>query len=130
MPKSLIKRYLIVGGTAYLIEMASLFIFRHVIGFGPLKSVAISFWIGFIVAFVLQKLVTFQSYGKKIKVLAPQLIVYSILVAFNYALTLLAVKLFSRNFSVFIIRTVVIILITTINFTVYKVIFRTPAAEE
>ena len=117
-------RYLIVGGSAYLIEMISLYLLHHGLGLSPIKSVAISFWIGFVTAFILQKLITFQNYEKRVHIVVSQVVVYSLLVAFNYVLTLLAVKIFAGSTSVFIIRTCVIIITVPINYIVYKLLFK------
>lgn len=129
MPKRLIIRYLIVGGSAYLIEMFSLYILKHVLNLSSLKAVAISFWIGLVAAFILQKYITFQNYDKKLHILGSQIVFYSMLVAFNYVLTLYAVKIFSGSFSVFVIRTAVIIFSTGINFLVYRIIFKNSLPE-
>ena len=124
-----LKRYLIVGASAYLIEMLSLYGLRSGVGLSPLKAIAISFWVGFTVAFILQKLVTFQNYDKRAKVVANQLVRYGLLVAWNYGFTLLVVRLFSHFVSVFIIRTVVILIITSWNFIIYKSLFKEPVKE-
>ena len=126
MPKSQLLRYLIIGGTAYLIEMGSIYFMKKELNFSSIKAVAISFWIGFIAAFLLQKLVTFKNYEKKLHIILKQLIIYSILVIFNYFSTLLIVKLFSTHISVYILRTAVIIILTTVNFYIYKRIFNNP----
>jgi putative flippase GtrA len=119
---SQLKRYLLVGGSAYLIEMACLYSLHHVLGLSSIASVAISFWVGLVAAFILQKWVTFQNYDKRARVLASQILTYGLLVVWNYAFTLLAVKLFS-SISVIIVRTVVILIITSWNFIIYKSLF-------
>lgn len=117
-------RYLIVGGFAYLIEMGALFGLRDGLGLSPLRAVAISFWVGLIVAFFLQKFVTFKNYDKSKRAIATQLIGYAILVGWNYIFTLAVVKLFENHFSVFIIRTIAILIITSWNFFIYQVLFK------
>ena len=124
MPKSRLLRYLVVGGTAYLIEMVSLYVLHNNFGFSSLAAVAISFWIGFIVAFFLQKFVAFQNHDKRPHVIASQLVGYAALVAWNYGFTLLAVKYFASHGSVFLIRTVVILIVTLWNYSIYKVLFK------
>jgi putative flippase GtrA len=113
-------RYILVGGSAYLVEMGTLYGLHHGLGLGPLASVAISFWVGFIVAFVLQKTIVFKNYERGAKVLSRQLGIYSLLIVWNYLFTLVMVKLLSDTFSVFIIRTGVIAIITLWNFYLYK----------
>lgn len=116
-------RYLLVGATAYVIEMSALFFLRRIFHFSPVSAVAISFWIGLLTAFVLQKIVTFKNHHKEPHILIKQIIGYSILVLWNYIFTLLMVKFFSNVFSVFIIRTAVILIVTIWNFAIYKHIF-------
>lgn len=121
--KTNLKRYLVVGAVAYLVEMFSLFGLHHGLSFSPIKAVAVSFWVGFIVAFTLQKLVAFQNYDKRARAVAGQLAYYSLLVAWNYMFTLAMVKLFNHLASVFIIRTMVILIITSWNFIIYSALF-------
>jgi putative flippase GtrA len=122
--KQIIK-YVIVGGLAYILEMGALYVFRSMLGLSPVHAVAISFWLGFIAAFALQKIVTFQNYARHPRTLTIQLAGYSALVAWNYLITLLAVKVFANNASVFIIRTIVIIIVTIWNFAIYRYLFHT-----
>lgn len=116
-------RYLFVGGLSYLIEIGSLYYMSAVLGIEPLWSVAISFWVGFVVAYVLQKVITFQNREHTKKAIATQLVSYSLLVAWNYAFTLVAVGLCEQFTSVVVIRTIVIIITTMWNFFIYQRIF-------
>lgn len=120
MISSHLKRYVVVGIVAYLSEMAVLFGLKDLVGLSSLKAVAISFWTGLVVAFILQKIVTFQNHDRSLHMLSKQLAGYSILVGFNYLFTLLMVGIFSDKVSVFVIRTAVIILSTGWNFIIYK----------
>lgn len=121
--KKLAGRYLLVGITAYLIEMGVLYFFRQVLHLGPLLSVAVSFWVGFAAAFVMQKLITFENYARSASTITKQLGGYGLLVLWNYGFTLLAVHAFSRLTSVFVIRTLAIAVITSWNFAIYKHLF-------
>jgi len=124
MPKNTLVRYLVVGGVAYLIEMGFLYFLKYGAHASSLESVAISFWIGLVAAFVMQKFITFQNYESKTKEVAKQLLGYGILVAWNYGFTLLAVHIFEKSFSVFVIRTAAILIITSWNFIIYKALFK------
>jgi putative flippase GtrA len=130
MPKRTLVRYILVGGVAYFLEITSLYFLNHVAGLSPLKSVAISFWVGFVVAFVLQKFITFQNYDKRARIVMGQLALYSLLVVWNYAFTLVLVKFFASTISVFIVRTVAILIITSWNFFIYKVLFKASQEEK
>ena len=59
-------RYLLVGGLAYIFEIFSIFILKS-IGLSSVEAVAISFWIGLVAAFILQKYIAFQNFDKDIK---------------------------------------------------------------
>lgn len=124
MPKDILKRYLIVGGISYLVEMGALYGLHHGLGFSAVKSVAFSFWVGLIVAFILQKLVAFQNYEHSAKTLTQQIGGYGILVAWNYAFSLIATDIFAKHASVFIIRTISILIITSWNYIIYKALFK------
>jgi putative flippase GtrA len=116
-------RYVIVGGTAYLIEMATLFGLKDGAKFSSIKSVAISYWVGLVVAFLLQKIVTFKNHDRRVHILAKQIVIYALLVVFNYLVTLIAVKLLTPRISVFVVRTAVIALGTIWNYFIYGLIF-------
>jgi putative flippase GtrA len=116
-------RYVIVGGTAYLIEMATLLGLKDGAKFSSIKSVAISYWVGLVVAFLLQKIVTFKNHDRRVHILAKQIVIYALLVVFNYLVTLIAVKLLTPRISVFVVRTLVIALGTIWNYFIYGLIF-------
>ena len=119
-----VVRYIFVGGFSFVIEIATLYTLNQLLHVSPTVSVAISFWVGFIVAYTLQKLVTFQNKEKSRRALTKQLVGYSLLVAWNYAFTLIVVELFHASISVIILRTIVIAITTTWNYFLYKKLFK------
>ncbi len=123
--------YLVVGVSSYLVEIGSLYILKVIVGLPDLTAVAISFWIGFVVAFILQKWVTFKNHDKQPKTITKQIVTYSLLVLFNYLFTLGIVALFSQAVSVFIVRTIAIAIITIWNYAIYRtVIFKVSDANK
>ena len=124
MPSSLLKRYILVGGTSFCIEIVALYVLKNIIKLSPESSVAISFWIGFVCGFILQKHVTYKNKHKAPHLLARQLVMYAALVLFNYIFTIAAVNIFKQHMSVFIIRTAVVLVTTSWNFFAYKLIFK------
>ena len=126
MNRRLLQRYVITGGSAYIIEMLVLLGLRDGLRLGSVASVAISFWVGFAVAFLLQKFIAFENHEKKTRVVAKQLGFYAILAGWNYIFTLIIVSLFASVASVFVLRTLAIIIITMWNFLVYKKLFSAP----
>ncbi len=123
MRSNLYKRYLLVGGSSFCIELAVLYVLKNVLKLSSEAAVTISFWTGFMVAFTLQKQITYQNKQKAPLMLARQLATYSALVAFNYLFTLLMVIIFKNNASVFIIRSIVVFFTTLWNYFAYKIIF-------
>ena len=119
-----IIRYLFVGGLSFVIEISVLYILNQLLHIHPTVSVAISFWVGFIVAYVLQKLVTFKNKERTRRAIAKQLIGYSLLVLWNYLFTLAVVELFQDSLSVLLLRAIVIAITTIWNYVLYKKLFR------
>ena len=119
-----IIRYLFVGGFSFVIEITLLYILNRTFHISAAISVTISFWVGFIVAYVLQKLVAFQNKEKSRRVITIQIIGYSLLVLWNYGFTILVVELFHSSVSVVVLRTIVIAITTVWNYALYKKLFK------
>ena len=117
-------RYVFVGGLAYVVEMVVLFGLQDILHLDAILAVAISFWVGFAAAFLLQKYVAFQHHDGRTHVVARQLIIYSALVVWNFSFTLLVAHFFGVYASIFLLRTVVILIVTIWNFAVYRILFR------
>ena len=123
IPNSKILKYLIVGGTAYLFEMGVIYLLHKILKYSPVTAVAISYWLGLVAAFILQKTITFQNRDMSRKGLRRQIWLYTLLVVFNYAFSLAIVKIFAEVASVYVLRTVAIIITTAWNYLVYHKIF-------
>lgn len=118
-------RYAISGGTAYLLELLALFVLVGVFYFDSIAAVAVSFWIGLIASFTLQKILAFQNHVRSTQRLLQQALLYGALILFNYAFTLLFVAILAPVASVFVARTGAIAFTTIWNFIAYrKIIFR------
>jgi len=122
LKKNRLARYIFVGGLAYLIEMFAIYLLKA-LGLSSVQSVAVSYWVGLITAFVLQKYIAFENYEKDIKSIAKQLTYYLLLVFFNYIFSLSIVYLLDKSFDVYLLRTSVIIICTFWNYLIYKKIF-------
>lgn len=127
MNRSGLVKYIAVGGAAYICEISTLLVLTRIFKFSGFKAVAVSFWVGFVVAFVLQKLITFQNYDNSAPEVGKQLGLYSLLVGWNYGFTLLAVNALQSLAPVLVIRTFVILIVTFWNYYLYKHIFRQKA---
>ncbi len=118
-------RYVVVGGSAYLLEMSFIILMEHATNLSSVQLVAISFWLGLTYAFIAQKYVTFKERSKELRVLRKQTTLYILLVAWNYLFTLVVTQLLSDVLPVLAIRTLVILTITIWNYQIYKHIFDT-----
>ena len=122
-------RYLIVGGSVYLFELVVIIIAQRR-GAGPVLAVALSFILGTLISFLLQKLVTFDDRRMHHRVVVPQLIAACILVAFNFGFTVLVSKLLADIVPALISRTIALLLTTIWNFYLYRTrIFKNTAEE-
>jgi putative flippase GtrA len=121
-------RYLIIGGSVYLLELVVIFA-ALAAGTSSVTAVGLSFWIGLVVSFLLQKLVTFGDKRLHHKVLIPQIIAFSLLVLFNFGFTLLVTAWLSPPVPAVITRTLALGTTTLWNFYLYKTrIFNTDVA--
>lgn len=114
--------YLIIGVSVYLFELLVIFV-AQTLGASSLLAVGLSFWIGLLVSFSLQKVVTFGDKRIHHHVLLAQGVMFSLLVFFNFSFTLLVTQLLVGIVPSFIARTVALAITTTWNFYLYKTKF-------
>jgi len=112
-------RYLTIGGSVYLLELVVIIIAQR-LGASAVLAVGLSFWIGLVVSFSLQKLITFNDRRLHHRVLIPQVVAFSLLVLFNFAFTLAVTKLLGSNVPAVVSRTIALGLTTIWNFYLYK----------
>lgn len=113
------RRYITIGISVYLFEILVIIIAQW-LGASPVLAVGISYWMGLVVSFILQKIVTFKDARMHHKVLIPQIIAFCLLVLFNFGLTLLITKLLSPPLPAVLSRTIALGLTTIWNFYLYK----------
>lgn len=120
-----IGRYLVIGGSVYVFELVVIVVAQKM-GANSLLAVALSFWLGLIVSFFLQKLVTFNDKRMHHKILIPQLVAVTLLVLFNFGFTLLVTKLLQHVIPAVATRTLALGITTLWNFYLYRTrIFKT-----
>jgi Predicted membrane protein len=118
-------RYLIVGGSVYVFELAVI-VAAEAMGAGPTLAVAISFCLGTLVSFFLQKLVAFGDKRMHHRVLVPQLIATTLLVLWNLGFSVAFTWALQDHLPAVVTRTVALGITTIWNFYLYKTrIFRT-----
>lgn len=117
-------RYLLIGGSVYVLEMVTIIIAQG-LGADAILSVGVSFGIGIVASFMLQKFVTFGDNRTQHKVLATQIIAFVLLVLFNFAFTLFMTGILAATIPATIARTLILGITTVWNFYLYKTrIFR------
>jgi len=112
-------RYLVVGVSVYIFELVVIFVAQH-LGANAVVAVGLSFWLGLMVSFVLQKFVTFGDKRTHHRILLPQLMAVTALVLFNFGFTVLVAQLLSHVFPAVVIRTLALGVTTIWNFYLYK----------
>jgi putative flippase GtrA len=112
-------RYVAVGGSVYVLELIVIYIASR-LGAGQIVSVAVSFWIGLMVSFVLQKVITFKDKRTQKRLIAKQFMAVTILVLFNFGFTLLVTKLLEGHTPAAVSRTLALGITTLWNFYLYK----------
>lgn len=118
-------RYLVIGGSVYVFELVVIFVAQWA-GASALIAVGLSFWLGLLVSFFLQKLVTFGDKRMHHRILIPQLVAVTLLVLFNFSFTLLVTKLLQDVLPAVATRTLALAVTTIWNFYLYKTrIFKT-----
>ncbi|HSH18234.1 MAG TPA: GtrA family protein [Candidatus Saccharimonadales bacterium] len=117
-------RYLIIGVSVYLFEIAVLLLAKQS-GMSSVVAVSISFWLGTAVSFLLQKVVAFRDKRTHHRILLPQALAVGALIAFNYGFTVALTWLLDDWLPLTAIRTIALGITILWNFALYKtVIFK------
>lgn len=123
-------RYVIVGGSVFVFELAVIKI-ALMMGANNLVAVGISFWLGFIASFLLQKFFAFGDKRTQRHVVLPQIIAMALLVLFNFGFTLVVTDLLADHISTFLSRALAVGITTIWNFYLYRTrIFNQPQGKD
>jgi putative flippase GtrA len=114
-----IVRYILVGGSAYLIEI-TVILGAQRLGLNSILAVGISFWIGLLYTFVLQKFFSFKDRRSQSKVLLTQVALVTVLVLFNFVFTICLTATLQHKVQPIVSRTIAIAITTLWNFYLYK----------
>lgn len=112
-------RYLLIGGSVYGFELAIIVIAQR-LGASAVWAVAISFCLGTLLSFFLQKLITFGDKRMQRHILIPQMIATLLLIAWNLLFSVLLTKLLQHHMPATVIRTLALGVTTIWNFYLYK----------
>ncbi|GAC1386419.1 MAG: hypothetical protein NVS1B7_5070 [Candidatus Saccharimonadales bacterium] len=124
-----VQRYIVVGGSIYVVELMVIIVLQR-LGASPLVAVAVSFWTGLLLSFVLQKLITFQDKRRQRHILVRQILAFSVLVLCNFLFTLLVAQLLSPYVPPTVTRTLALGMTTLWNYYLYKTRIFRPVADE
>ena len=113
------QRYLVIGGSAYVLELLVI-VTAQKLGAGSLLAVGLAFWVGLIVSFILQKIITFGDKRMHHRVVLAQSAAFLVLVFFNFGFTLIVTKLLIGVMPAVACRTLALAITTTWNFYLYK----------
>jgi putative flippase GtrA len=108
-----------VGGSVYVLELIVILVALR-LGATAVEAVALSFLIGLIVSFLLQKLFTFGDKRMHHKIIVPQMIAVTLLVLFNLGFTVLVTKLLQNALPAVVTRTLALGTTTIWNFYLYR----------
>jgi putative flippase GtrA len=112
-------RYLLIGGSVYVFELLIIIVAQR-LGASAVWAVAVSFCLGTLVSFFLQKLVTFGDTRMHHRVLVPQLLATALLILWNLGFSLTLTKLLQHHLPAVISRTLALAVTTIWNFYLYK----------
>jgi putative flippase GtrA len=112
-------RYLLIGGSVYIFELL-IILLAQAMGATAVWAVGISYCLGTLVSFFLQKFVTFSDTRMHHKILLPQLVATGFLVVFNLGFSLLLTKLLQNHLPAVATRTLALGITTLWNFYLYK----------
>jgi putative flippase GtrA len=112
-------RYLIIGFSVYVFELVVIYTAQRA-GANPVLAVGLSFWLGLMVSFALQKLVTFRDRRMHHRIVLTQLLAVTGLVIFNFGFTLLVAQALRHLVPAPVSRTIALGVTTIWNFYLYK----------
>lgn len=112
-------RYLLVGGSVYVFELAVIVV-AQALGSSAVWAVAISYCLGTLVSFFLQKLVTFGDKRMHHRILVPQMIATGVLIAWNFGFSVLVTDALQGHLPAVVTRTLALGVTTIWNFYLYK----------
>lgn len=117
---STLTRYIFAGGLSFAIELSIILLLIKALNTESPVAITIGFWVGLIVSFLLQKLLTFKDTRLKLSHLSTQTFYYGALVLVNYIFTLAFTLLAAPLIGLVVARTLALVITTAWNFVIYK----------
>ncbi len=117
-------RYLLVGGTTFLIDFSILYAFHSKLRFSISVSTSISYWVSIIYNFVLNRYWTFDSREKES--IKRHLTIYFCLLLINYAFTVIFVSYMSHFINYIAAKAISVLIQMLWTYPVYKKVIFVP----
>ncbi|HVO86370.1 MAG TPA: GtrA family protein [Candidatus Binatia bacterium] len=111
-------RYIVVGGSTFIIDFGLLVVLHQKAGFGIALATSIAYWVAIAYNFFLNRSWTFSVAEKES--LHKHLASYLILLGFNYVFTVIFVSILSRHIYFGAAKALAVIIQTTWTYKVYK----------
>ena len=118
--QSTLLRYIITGGGSFAFELTVLFLLK-LAGLSNTWAVALSYWVGLTVSFLLQKFITFEDKDKSVKRVGRQVVMYLALVALNYGFAITFTSWLATHINFYIARCIALFITTFFNFLCLQV---------
>lgn len=122
-------RYLIVGGSTFVIDFGTLVFLHGVLGFGIAASTSVAYWLSITYNFVLNRYWTFDAREKQS--LQRHITTYFLLLVVNYLFVVTFVSFMSDHINYIYAKAIAVIIQMAWTYPVYKkYIFITKAKAE
>ena len=111
-------RYLVVGGSTFVIDFSLLFILHGKLGVHLAIATSLAYWISIVYNFFLNRGWTFSARDKSN--LRKHVSSYLVLLAFNYAFTVLFISILSHTINYLIAKAIAVAIQMSWTFVIYK----------
>jgi putative flippase GtrA len=111
-------RYLFVGGSTFVIDFSILFVLHGKVGMSLSIATSVAYWTSLIYNFLLNRWWTFSA-GEN-KDLRKHLLLYAVLLSFNYLFTLAFVDALSHSVNYLLAKALAVVIQMSWTYFVYK----------
>lgn len=111
-------RYLLVGGSTFVIDFGILFTLHGKLGFGIAVSTSVSYWVSIIYNFILNRYWTFDAREKES--LQRHITTYLVLLIINYIFAVTFVSFASTHINYIIAKAIAVLFQMIWTYPVYK----------
>lgn len=117
-------RYLLVGGTTFIIDFGLLYSLHSKFKVGLDISTTIAYWVSIVYNFILNRYWTFNAREKES--LKKHLLIYCSLLLFNYAFVIIFISIMSHHINYIVAKAIAVLLQMIWTYPVYKKVIFVP----